>query len=163
MHRIPLFALALCTASSVASAQAVNVTWHCVPQGTPTALQVGDAAGHAYVLDQVKCTALKGSVLGVKEKDGIATEFSEATSNNSKGHGEFVETLSSGDQIHYTYTLTGVSKDGKPVAGSNKWTAVGGTGKFKGATGSGTCKGTVFNADGSANYDCTGNITAAGK
>ncbi len=162
MRRTRLFALALCMAGSVAGAQAVNVTWHCVPQGTPTALQIGDAPGHAYLLDQVKCTALKGSIGGVKQKEGLATEFSEATGDNAKGHGAFVETLSSGDKINYTYTLAGVSKDGKPVSGTNKWTAVGGTGKFKGATGSGGCKGTA-NPDGSFNYDCTGNITAGGK
>lgn len=162
MRRSPLLSLALCMAASVASAQAVNVTWKCVPQGTPTALQVGDVPGHAYVLDQVHCTALKGSIGSVKQKEGQATEFSEAHGDNASGHGFFVETLSSGDKINYTYTLTGVSKDGKPVSGSNKWTAVGGTGKFKGATGSGACKGTG-NPDGSANYDCTGNITVSGK
>jgi hypothetical protein len=158
MRRIPLFALALCIAGSVAGAQAVNVTWKCTPQGTPTALQVGDAAGHAYVLDQINCTALKGSIGGVKQKEGLGTEFAEATGDNAKGHGFFVETLSSGDKIHYTYTFTGVSKDGKPVSGADKWTAVGGTGKFKGATGTGTCKATG-NPDGSTNYDCTGHIT----
>ena len=159
MRRIPLFALALCMAGSVVGAQAVNVTWKCAPQGTPTALQVGDAAGHAYVLDQINCTALKGSIGGVKQKEGLGTEFAEATGDNAKGHGFFVETLSSGDKIHYTYTLTGVSKDGKPVSGANKWTVVGGTGKFKGATGSGTCKGTG-NPDGSSTFDCKGSITA---
>ena len=159
MRRIPLFALALCVAGSVAGAQAVNVTWKCTPQGAPTALQVGDAAGHAYVLDQQNCTALKGSIGGVKQKEGMATEFAEATGDNAKGHGIFVETLSSGDKIHYTYIFTGVSKDGKPVSGADKWTAVGGTGKFKGATGSGTCKGTG-SPDGSTTYECTGHITA---
>lgn len=159
MRHTLLLGLALCMASSVAGAQAVNVSWKCAPQGTPTALPVGDVAGHMYVLEQVKCTALSGSIAGVKQKEGMATEFADATGNNSKGHGEFVETLSSGDKIHYTYTLTGVSKDGKPVSGANKWTAVGGTGKFKGATGSGTCKGTA-NPDGSSTYACTGNITA---
>jgi len=161
MRRIPLLALALCTASSV-GAQAVNATWHCVPQGPPTALQVGDAAGHAYMIGQAKCTALKGSIGSVKEKEGVVTQFQEATGDNAKGHGEFVETLASGDQLHYTYTGTAVSKDGKPVSGANQWTVVGGTGKFKGASGSGTCKGTG-NADGSSDYNCTGNITAASK
>jgi hypothetical protein len=92
----------------------------------------------------------------------VGTEFSDAIGDNTKGHGFFVETLSSGDKIHYTYRLAGVSKDGKPVSGSNKWTAVGGTGKFKGATGNGTCSG-KGNPDGSANYDCTGNIKVGGK
>src|SRR5258705_8410263 len=149
-------------AGSVAGAQAVNVTWKCTPQGTPTALAVGDVAGHAYVIDQQKCTALKGSVAGVKQKEGMVTEFAEATGNNAKGHGVFVETLSSGDKIHYTFTSAGVSKDGKLVSGSDKWTVVGGTGKFKGATGSGMCKGTG-SPDGSSTFDCTGSITTGGK
>lgn len=92
----------------------------------------------------------------------MVTEFADATGDNVKGHGFFVETLSSGDKIHYTFNFTGVSKDGKPVSGANKWTAVGGTGKFKGATGSGACKGTG-NPDGSSNHDCTGNITVRRK
>jgi hypothetical protein len=149
-------------AGSVAGAQAVNVSWKCVPQGTPTALQVGDAAGHAFVLDQMKCTALKGSIGGVQQKEGMGTEFAEAMGDNAKGHGFFVETLSSGDKIHYTYTFTGVSKDGKPVSGTDNWTAVGGTGKFKGATGKGTCSG-KGNPDGSVNFECTGNITVGAK
>ena len=159
MRRSPLFALALCMAGSVASAQAVNVTWKCTAQGTPTALPVGDSPGHAYMLDQQHCTAVSGSIGGVKQKEGTATEFAEATGDNAKGHGVYVETLANGDKIHYTYTFTGVSKDNKPVSGANSWTVVGGTGKFKGATGSGTCKGTG-NPDGSANYTCTGNIAA---
>jgi hypothetical protein len=158
MRHTLLFALALCTAGSVAGAQAVNATWKCAPLGTPTALAVGDVPGHMFVLEQLKCTALSGSIGGVKEKEGVATEFADATGNNSKGHGEFVETLSSGDKLHYTYTTTGVSKDGKMVEGANKWTVVGGTGKFKGAKGSGTCKGTP-NPDGSSTFGCTGNIT----
>ena len=159
MRHTPLLALALCMVGSVAGAQNVKVTWHCTPLGKPTALPVGDAANHAFVLEQVKCTTQNGTIAGVKEKEGVATEFADAMGDNSKGHGEFVETLSSGDRIHYTYTLTSVSKGGKPVSGANKWTVVGGTGKFKAATGNGTCKG-VANPDGSANYDCTGNITA---
>ena len=162
MRRTPLLAVALCMAGSLASAQAVNVTWKCVAQGTPAAMPVGDAAGHAYMIDQQHCTAIKGSIGGVKEKEGVATEFADAVGDNAKGHGFYVETLSNGDKIHYTYNFTGVSKDNTPVSGSNTWTVVGGTGKFKGATGSGTCKG-KGNPDGSATYDCTGNITAPAK
>ena len=160
MRRISFLALALCMAGSVVGAQNVNVTWHCTGMGNPTALPIGDAANHAYVLEQVKCTTQKGSIAGVAEKEGVATEFHDEMGDNTKGHGEFIETLSSGDKIHYTYTLTGVSKNGKPVSGANKWTVNGGTGKFKAATGSGACKG-VVNPDGSATYACTGNITGA--
>ena len=82
MTRSPLLALALCVAGSVASAQAVNVTWKCTVQGTPTAVPVGDAAGHAYMLDQQHCTAVSGSIGGIKEKEGTGTEFAEATGDN---------------------------------------------------------------------------------
>lgn len=159
MRPTPLLAIALCMASSVAGAQAVTVTWTCTPLGKPTALAVGDVPGHAFVLDQGKCTASKSSSIGgVQQKDGIVTEFADATGNNAKGHGIFVETLANGDKIRYAFTNAGVSKDGKLVSGSNKWTAVGGTGKFMGATGGGTCKG-GGSADGSTTFDCTGNIT----
>jgi hypothetical protein len=160
MRCTPLLALALCMAGSVAGAQNVNVTWHCAPMGKPTALPVGDMPGHAYVLEQVKCTTQKGSIYGVAEKEGVATEFADAMGDNAKGHGEFIETLSNGDKLHYTYTLTSVSKGGKPVSGANKWSVVGGTGKFMAAKGSGSCKG-VANPDGSADYACSGNITGA--
>jgi hypothetical protein len=160
MRHIPLVAVALCMAGSVAGAQAVSVTWKCAPQGAPTALAVGDAAGHMFVLDQQKCAASKGSAIGgVAQKEGTVTEFTDAAGNNGKGHGIFVETLSSGDKLHYTFTDVGVTKEGKLVSGSNKWTVVGGTGKFKGATGGGSCKGTG-NPDGSSNFDCKGSITA---
>jgi hypothetical protein len=156
----PMLALALCMAGSVAGAQAVSVTWKCVPLGKPAMLEVGDVPGHAFVIDQGKCTASKGSSIGgVQQKEGTVTEFADATGNNAKGHGIFVETLSSGDKIRYTFTNAGVSKDGKLVSGSNKWSVVGGTGKFKGATGGGTCKG-GGSPDGSTTFDCTGNISA---
>ena len=135
MRRIPLVALALCMAGSVAGAQAVNVTWKCAPLGKPAMLEVGDVPGHMFMIDQAKCTVVKSSSIdGVTQKEGMVTEFADATGNNAKGHGIFVETLSSGDKLHYTFASAGVSKDGKPVSGSNKWTVVGGTGKFTRAT-----------------------------
>jgi hypothetical protein len=135
-----------------------DTQWKCAVPTPVHALPVGDAAGHAYVIQQVKCTAAKGEIGGVKEKEGTATEFVEATGNNSKGHGIFVSTLANGDKVTYTYTLSGTSKDEKLVSGSNKWTVTSGMGKFKGLTGSGTCtaKGA---ADGTAVFDCTGTYT----
>jgi hypothetical protein len=56
--------LALSVCGSVASAQAVNVTWKCAPPDPMNAIPVGDAAGHAFSIDQVKCTATKGSIGG---------------------------------------------------------------------------------------------------
>ena len=138
----------------------VDTQWKCAAPNPVHALPVGDVADHAYAVQQGKCTAAKGEVAGVKEKDGASTEFVESTGNNGKGHGIFVATLASGDKIMYSYTFTGVSANNIPVSGSNKWTMTGGTGKFKGITGSGTCAG-KGNSDGSAVYDCAGTYTMA--
>lgn len=138
----------------------IDTQWVCAVPNPMNAIPVGDAPDHAFVVQQSKCTATKGEVGGVKEKDGVSTEFMEATGNNGKGHGIFVETLSNGDKIMYSYTFTGVSANGKPVSGSNKWTMSGGVGKFKGVSGSGTCTG-KGNPDGSATYNCTGTYTMA--
>ena len=138
-----------------AAATKLDTQWKCSAPNPVNMIPVGDAPDHAYVIDQVKCVASKGEIAGVKEKDGMGTEFAEATGNNSKGHGIFVETLANGDKITYTYTFTGVSKDNKMVSGTNSFKQSNGTGKFKGMTGSGTCK-AKGNPDGSSTFDCTG-------
>lgn len=112
-------------------------------------------ANHAYGIDQVTCTATKGEIAGIKEKDGVATEFAEATGNASKGHGIFVETLANGDKVTVVYQFTGTMNNNQFVSGSNTWTATGGAGKVKGMTGKGTCK-AKGNPDGTADFDCTG-------
>lgn len=138
----------------------VDTQWNCAAPSPVHALPVGDAADHAYVVQQVKCTATRGEVAGVKDKDGMATEFAEGMGDNAKGHGIFVSTLANGDKITYSYTFTGVSKNKMLQSGSNKWTMTGGTGTFKGITGSGTCT-AKGGAGGSAIFDCTGTYTAA--
>ena len=114
-----------------------------------------DKAGHAYGIDQATCTATKGEIAGIKEKDGVATEFAEVTGNTSKGHGMFVETLANGDKMTVAYQSTGTMNNNQFVSGGNTWTATSGTGKVKGMTGKGTCK-AKGNPDGTADFDCTG-------
>jgi hypothetical protein len=80
--------------------------------------------------------------------------------NNLSWHGVFVETLASGDKIHYSYKGTGTTSDGQFVSRSNTWTIIGGTGKFKGVNGKGACKG-KGNPDGTATWDCEGTYHAA--
>lgn len=133
----------------------LQVQWKCAPPNPVNMLPVGDTPDHAYVIEQVKCTAANGEIAGVKEKDAMGTEFVDGTGNTSKGHGVFVETLANGDKIVYSYDFTGVSKDNKFVSGSNTWKATSGIGKFKGITGSGTCT-AKGNPDGSSVFDCTG-------
>lgn len=141
--------------AAAASSGNVGVTWKCAAPNPANAIPVTDAPGHAYVVEQVACTAARGEIAGVKNKDGLGVEFMEVKGDSSTGHGVFVETLANGDKIVYSYTGKGTGKDGKLVSGSNSWTATSGTGKFKGITAKGTCK-AKGNPDGSAVFECTG-------
>lgn len=124
------------------------------------AVPVSGQTDHAYSIYQVKCTASKGQIAGVKEKTGTATEFAEVMGNTNKGHGIFVETLENGDMITYDYQFTTTMNGKIAQAASNTWTMASGTGKAKGIKGSGSCKG-KGNADASLSLDCMGTYTAA--
>jgi len=146
--------------AQTAGAAKVNTQWKCTAPNPAHALPVGDTADHAYVVQQVKCTATKGEIAGVMDKEGTATEFAEANGDKGTGHGVFISTLANGDKITYSYTFTGVSSKKVLQSGSNKWTMTGGTGRFKGITGSGTCSAKGA-GDGSAVFDCMGTYTVA--
>jgi hypothetical protein len=135
-------------------------SWTCAAPNPMHAVPVGDAPDHVYVVEQAKCTATKGEVGGIAEKEGTATEFADVRGEKATGHGVFVETLANGDTLYLTYTFEGTSKDKVLQSGTNKWRLTNGTGKFKGAKGGGTCTG-KGNADGSANYECRGTYTLA--
>lgn len=135
-------------------------SWKCAAPNPVNALPVGDAPDHVYAVQQVKCTATKGEIAGIAEKEGAATEFLDGTATAGKGHGMFVETLANGDKLYVSYEFTGVVSNKVFQSGSNTWTVTGGTGKFAGAKGNGTCK-AKGNPDGSANFDCSGTYTLA--
>ena len=165
MRKLLLILMATCLAVSPTAAQAPAsgksaTTWKCTAPSPANALPVGDAPNHMYVIEQVKCTATKGEIAGVKQTEGTATEFVDVTGDTSKGHGVFVETLANGDKGFYSYTFTGTSKDKVMVSGSNNWTLTGGTGMLKGAKASGTCA-AKGSPDGGMTFDCTGTYTLA--
>ena len=165
MRRLLLILAATCLAVSTTLAQTpasgkTATSWKCAAPTPAHALPVGDAPNHMYVVEQVKCSATKGEIAGVKEQEGTGTEFADVTGDTSKGHGVFVETLANGDKAFVSYTFTGTSKNNVMVSGSNKWTITGGTGILKGAKGGGTCT-AKGNADGTANFECTGSYTLA--
>jgi hypothetical protein len=165
MRRLLWILAATCLAVSTSLAQTpasgkTASSWKCSVPNPVNALPVGDEPNHMYAVEQVKCTATKGEIAGVKEKEGTGTEFAEVTGDTSKGHGVFVETLDNGDKAFVSYTFTGTSKNKMMVSGSNKWTFTGGTGMLKGVKGGGTCK-AKGNPDGSANFDCSGTYTLA--
>ncbi len=138
----------------------IDAQWKCGKATVEHSIDVGDQAGHAYVVSQAKCSAAKGEIGGVQEKEGTGTEFHDVVGNNHSWHGVFVETLAGGDKIHISYKGTGTASGGKFVSGSETWTILGGTGKFKGLKGKGACKG-KGGPDGTSTWDCEGTYQAA--
>lgn len=135
-------------------------SWTCSAANPVHALPVGDTPDHMYVVEQSKCTATKGEIAGVAEKEGTATEFADVVGDTVTGHGIFVETLANGDKLHVTYTFKGTSKNKVLQSGSNKWSVASATGMFKGVKASGTCT-AKGNPDGTANFECNGAYTLA--
>ena len=165
MRRFLSILAATCLGVSTMGAQTpasgkTAASWKCGAPSPAHAIPVGDSPNHMYVVQQVKCTATKGEIAGVKEQEGTATEFADVVGDKVTGHGIFVETLANGDKVNVTYTFEGTSKDKAFQMGSNKWTFVSGTGMMKGAKGSGTCK-AKGNADGTTDFECTGTHTLA--
>ena len=134
--------------------------WNCGQPSDAHSIDVGDQANHSYAVTKTTCTATKSEVGGVKEKEGIGTQFNETMGDTTTWHGVFVVTAENGDKIHYTYASAGkgMVKDGQFQSGSNKWSMVGGTGKFASAKGEGGCQG-KGNADGTVTWDCEGTYT----
>ena len=165
MRRILLTLAATWLATSTALAQTPTsgkfaTTWKCAAANPMHGVPVGDTPNHVFVVEQMKCTAAKGEIAGVKQQEGTATEFVDVTGDKSKGHGVFVETLANGDKGYYSYTFTGSSKDKMMVSGTNNWTLTGGTGMLKGAKASGTCT-AKGSSDGTATFECNGTYTLA--
>lgn len=151
--------LVLALGSAASAQKPLKVNWSCTPPNPAQQIAVPDQANHAYVIEQVHCTASTGSEIGgIKQKDGTGVEFVEPNGANAKGHGIFVETLANGDKITYSYTLTGMMANGMMQSGSNAWTATSGTGKMKGITAKGTCT-AKGKPDGSADFVCSGTYT----
>jgi hypothetical protein len=152
--------LAVLSAVGVQAQAKVDSEWKCDKATVEHSIDVGDQLGHAYVLSQSKCSATKGEIGGVREQEGTGSEFHDVLGNNVSWHGIFVETLASGDKIHYSYRGSGTASGGQFVSGTNTWTITGGTGKLKGVKGKGGCKG-KGNADGTVTWDCEGTYQTA--
>ncbi len=144
-------------AVSAASAQTkISGSVSCGKPDTEQKVDVGDRAGHSFVITQGKCTWTKPlEIAGTQDKEGVNTAFDEISGNKSRGHGYYVDTMATGDKAHVRYQGTGALKDGQLQSIQGEWSYIGGTGKLKGLTGKGTYKGTVA-ADGTVTYDVEG-------
>jgi hypothetical protein len=160
MRRLWLIGCSVLLLSSLSLADKLVSQWNCGKPSDAHSIDVGDRANHSYAVSKTTCTATKSGVGGVKEKEGIGTEFDETTGDALTWHGVFVVTMENGDKIHYTYSNSGkgMLKAGQFQSGANKWSMVGGTGKFASVKGEGSCQG-KGNADGTATWDCEGTYT----
>ena len=140
--------------ASVAMADNLVSQWKCAKASEAHSIAVGDQPNHSYTISKTTCISTKGEVGGLREKEGVGTQFNETSGDTTQWHGAFIVTLANGDTLHYTYASKGAGtlKDGQFVSGANKWSIVGGTGKLAGAKGEGTCQG-KGNADGTATWD----------
>ena len=116
---------------------------------------VGDQAKHTMSLGTLQCTWSQGDIGGDRLKDETDTFTSDVSGTLSRDRGYGVGSVTSGDKYFYRFAGTTTLKDGAPVRGQCTWTFIGGTGKLKGLSGKGTCKGT-FHADGTASWDIEG-------
>jgi len=121
---------------------------------------VADTAKHAVSLGAVKCTWLEGTIGGERLKDEEDTFVSDATGNSSHDRGYGVGSVVNGDKYFLHFKGTSTLKDSAPVSAACTWKLTGGTGKLKGITGKGSCKGT-FQPDGRAAWEINGEYQLA--
>src|SRR5437870_12002997 len=81
--------------------------WNCGKPSDTHSIDVGDQANHSYAVTKTTCTATKSDVGGVKEKEGIGTQFNDTMGDTSTLHGVVVVTAENDDTIHYTYASAG--------------------------------------------------------
>jgi hypothetical protein len=112
-------------------------------------------AGHSYATLQGTCAAT-ASDSAFAEKTGAFTEFEERWKASYTNHGRLKVTMDNGDKVYYSYQGSAPTDTAKPA--TNTWKILSGTGKQKGATGSGSCKG-MRNADGTSDWECTGTVS----
>src|SRR5207245_10677004 len=75
--------------------------WNCGQPSDAHSIDVGDQAKHSYAVTNTTCTATKSEVGGVKEQEGIGTQFNETMGDTSTWHGELVLQAETGDEIAY--------------------------------------------------------------
>jgi hypothetical protein len=136
----------------------IAVKWDCAPADPAHSLGAGDQADHMFMIGKVKCTAVEGEIAGVKQREGVGTEFHELSGTTDHFKGVFVETLANGEKIHYTYEGTATMKGGALESAKNTWSATGATGTFEGIKASGTCK-AAPKPEGGAIFECSGEYT----
>src|SRR5438132_13720011 len=93
MRKLWLIGCSVLLLSSLLQAKDKLVSqWNCGQPSDPHSIDVGDQANHSYAVTKTTCTATKSEVGGVKEKEGIGTQFNETMGDTTTWHGVFVVT-----------------------------------------------------------------------
>jgi hypothetical protein len=147
-----VFALA-----AVANAQTkVSGTLHCSKADPQYAIEVGGQPGHAFVINQAKCTPVKPfGFEGLQEEEQVYTTFYEVSGSRSHDQRYGVITMTNGDKCYVRSQGSATVKNGVFENIEGKFSYAGGTGKLKGLKGKGTYKGTLA-PDGTSTWELEG-------
>jgi hypothetical protein len=120
----------------------ISGTLTCAKPDPLYTVDVGDRAGHVFVLAKSACSwARPMHIEGVDTKDSHDANVVDGDDANSDSNGYDVTNMANGDKVFIRFSGTDRSmKDGKHVS-TGTWRFIGGTGKFKGIMGKGTYKG----------------------
>lgn len=148
-----LLALLPCAGAQAQNKLAAKMTCD-KPDPNHTA-SVGDQPNHTISLSVTKCAWSEGKLGDQVLKDETDTFTSDVAGGVSHDRGYGVGTVAGGDKYVVKFKGTTTLKGETPVSSDCKWSFASGTGKLKGLTGKGTCKGT-FSADGKGTWEING-------
>ena len=121
-----------------------------------TAMEVGDAPGHALTIGKAACTWSEPLKMGgSRTTKGDSKVLSDVRGDVSVDHGYHVGTMANGDKYHVRFDGQTKTNNGAVESQQGRWGFVGGTGKLEGLQGRGTYKSTG-NADGGTTVEVEG-------
>ena len=140
----------LLSMAHLAAQTRVSGTLTCAKPNPEYTLEVGDRAGHVFVLAKSACSWTRPMrIEGIDTKDSNDVNIVDGDEARSDSHGYDVSNMANGDKVFVRFSGTDKSmKDGKPLS-TGSWRFIDGTGKFKGIMGRGTYHG---RPDASGNY-----------
>lgn len=160
MRKLATLCLVVFLAGAAAAQTKMSGSLTCAPSDPAHIIRVGDKPGHAYGLAQGSCEwTSPWEIAGEKATIGIGTQIQHIQGNTTRVWGTFVDTLTNGDKVSYSFQFALVQTPAGPRVDGHKWEIVGGTGKASGITGQGACTATPVGTDGTFNYKCNGQYT----
>ena len=122
-------------------------------------IPIGDRPNHSYTVSKTPCTWTKPfEIAGQKAEGGNGVQVDERDGNTSRYRGHYLDRMSGGDTVNYSYEGVATFKGQVPEGATWRWTVAHATGKLRGLTGRGTCKGSW--PEGTYRWSCSGRFRA---